>query len=236
MKLEDIDTSKCKIDPKGDLMQQIRKHKPFNRKLSYRISVKKVLTYIILLYDVNSPLLREVRRLPERKAVAMEMAGMTVDDKNGKFDRPVELMMMGKHQDINAMIIYYIFLQGNPEWAELVSYEAMFYMETARVMNGIVGKASETIKNLAVLSKKIEELTQKIVGGEGEAPDILAEIYKQSTKGLDVSPERISNFIEEQGDVPDNWNPYSEWVKKPTGKMVLEEIYEVEKSKFISDH
>jgi hypothetical protein len=232
LKLENLDMSKCLINPTNTDLINVTKHIPeFNVKLTYRMSLKMVIRYIIIMYDEKSALWREVRSLPLRKAVAMELAGEK-PNKQGKFERPIEIIFEGGNQDVNAMIVKYISMQNSPFWTQRCAYETIYYMELAKVQNGAYGNTLNTIKSLDQLSKAITELTDVILGGSGEAPSILEAIYKEATKHLDVSAEKVSDYISNSGDVPPEWNPYNKW-KETTG--ALEEEYKVDKIRFVGD-
>lgn len=231
LKLEDYDTSKLLIDPKASDLLERTKHIPeFNIELSYRLSLKAIIRYVILMYDQDSFLWREVRSLPARKAAAMELAGGKKKN-DGTFERPFEIIMEGGNQKVNAMIVKYISLQNSPNWMKLIAFEFIYHMEMGRVMNAAYKDAMPIIKSMDLLSKTINGLTDEIIGGSGEAPAILAAIYKEATKDLDCTPEKISTYIEEKGDLPDSWNPYAVWVKEEQ-----KENYKPEKIRFVGDH
>lgn len=232
MKLQDLDLSKCLYDPRKTTLLNDVKHIPeFNVEISYRPSRKGLLTYIVLMYDHQSPLWREVRSLPARKGVAMELAGFKTD-KNGRFEKYIEMVLEGRQPPVNSMIIKYLSLLNSPKWSQLIAFENLYYMELAKVQAGKYGKTGDIIKSLDSLSSSIEKLTEEIVGGSGEAEPVLAAIYKEVTKGLDVSVEKVASHIMESGDVPEDWNPYSE--KDKDGEIT--EKYEVDKLRYAGDH
>lgn len=228
LKIDDIDFSKCLIDPtRTTVLNDIKATPEFCVELGYRMSKKGIMTYIVLMYDYQCSLWREVRNFAIRKGVAMQLAGFK-QDKEGHFERHIERIIEGKNQDVNSMIVRYISLLNNPKWAQLCSYENLYYYEMARVQNGAFGKTKEVVDNLEKLSNAISKLTDEILGGSGEAEPILAAIYKEATKDLNLSPEKISDYIMSfDADVPKEWNPYIEWKK--------EDIYVVDKPKFIGD-
>jgi hypothetical protein len=231
LKLSDIDTSKCLFDPKkSDLLTIAKDIPPFDRELSYRVSKKMIITWIVLLYDQNSSLRKEIRSFPLRKGTAMILAGAKTD-KEGRFERPVELILEAKNQDVNAMIVKYISLQNNPKYGQLIAYQTMYHLELAKIQNGAYIKSNEIIKAIDTLASSIDKLTEEIVGGKGEAESILSAIYKEVTKDISISPESISNYLADGGDLPDDWCEYNEW--KENEKKSEVEYYKVNKIKFI---
>lgn len=230
LKLSDLDLSKCLYDPnKSTLLKDVEHIPEFNIELSYRMSRKAVLTYIILLYDQASSLRKEIRSLPSRKGMAAQLAGFKLD-KNGRFEPPVERFLEGKNQDINAMIVKYLLLQNSPKYVQLIAYESLYFYEIAKIQNGAYGKTIDVIKSVDSLASSIDRLTEEVVGGKGESESILAAIYKEVTKDLNVSPEAISNYISESGDVPEDWSPYNT-IREKDGK--IEEVYKVDKLRYV---
>jgi uncharacterized protein YpmS len=230
LKLSDIDTSRCLFDPKqSDLLTITKDIEPLNKELSYRVSRKAILTYIILLYDQNSTLRKEVRNFAARKGIAIQMSGIKMD-KNGRFERPIELILEGKNELVNSMIVKYISLQNNPRWGQLIAYETLYHLELAKIQNGAYGKASEVIKSIDMLAESIDRLTEEIVGGKNEVESVLSGIYKEVTKNISITPEAIASYLEESGDLPEWWNPYSE-INEKDGKVKSE--YKVDKIKYV---
>jgi len=230
LELKKSDVKRCLIDPLQDNIGAAVKGIPeFKIHKVYNISISAIIKYVILMYDSESPLWREVRSLPLRKAVAMEMAGIK-KDKNGKFSKEAEEIFEGNNREVNSMIVKYITMQNTPVWSNLVAYENIYYMELAKIQSGSYGKTTETIKALDQLSTFITQLTNKLIGGSGEATPILDAIYKESTKELDVTVEKISNYIMENGNVPTDWSPYNE------DNDTESKEYNIDKFKFIGDN
>lgn len=226
LELKKSDIKRCLIDPLQQNIGAVVKDIPeFQINKIYNIATSSVIKYVILMYDSESPLWKEVRSLPLRKAVAMELSGIKRDE-NNKFSKEAEEIFEGKNKEVNSMIVKYITMQNTPVWSNLVAYENIYYMELAKIQNGNYGKTTETIKALDQLSTFITQLTDKLIGGEGEATPILDAIYKESTKELDTTVEKISNYIMESGNVPVDWSPYNEEKKE----------YKVDKLKFIGDN
>ena len=233
MKLEDLDLSRCLYNPnKSSFLNDMDRVTGLTKELNQRTSRRAIWTYIVLLYDESSPLRREVRSLPARKGVAAQLAGIKTD-KNGRFEPHVERMIEGKNQDVNAMIVKYLVLQNSPKFVQLCAYESLYYFEIAKIQNGAYGKTTEVIKSIDSLATSIDRLTEEIIGGKivEESSLILAAIYQEVTKELNISPEAISNYIMESGDVPDDFNPYKELAKDGS----IKSEYKPEKIKFVGD-
>jgi hypothetical protein len=96
MKINDIDLSGFRYDPSKDSeIKRLQKDFPQafnplwieNPKLSKHQT--NIIRYIILLYDINSPLWETVKKHEERKIKALIMAGFE-HGSDGKFDWDVE--------------------------------------------------------------------------------------------------------------------------------------------------
>lgn len=228
LELKRSDVKRCLIDPlQQNIGAAVKDIDEFQITKVYNIATSSIIKYVILMYDSESPLWREVRSLPLRKAVAMEMSGIE-KGKDNKFSKEAEEILEGNNPEVNSMIVKYITMQNTPVWSNLVAYENIYYMELGKIQNGNYGKTIDTIKALEQLSTSITQLTNKLMGGTGEAEPILAAIYKESTKELDTTVEKISNYIMESGNVPKDWSPYND---KETG-----EEYKIAKSKFIGEN
>lgn len=235
MNLDKLDLSRCLYDPRqSDFLSKLKEFSEFAADIPYKIPKKKVMTYVVLIYDMESPLRKEVRDITARRLVALDLAGFKRDKKTDRFDRPIELFLEGRNPQITSMIVKYIILQNDPRWTQLVVYEHMLYMESARALLGAYKNADTMSKSIDRLATSKDKLTAELIGGKEEAEPILAALYKQATKGLDISPEKVSDYIQTkkneggQTDVPDDWNPYNVWKDNE-----VSEWYKVSQIKYV---
>ena len=226
LELKRSDVKRCLIDPlQQNIGAAVKDIPEFQINKVFNVAIASIIKYVILMYDSESPLWREVRSLPLRKAVSMELSGVE-RGKDNKFSKPVEDILEGNNKEVNSMIMKYIIMQNNTAWSNLCAYENIYYMELAKVQNGTYDKTVDTIKAIDLLTERINKCTSILLGGSGEAPSILDIIYKESTKEMDVTVEKISNYIMESGNVPADWSPYNEGGEE----------YKIAKSKFIGEN
>ena len=114
LELKKSDVKRCLIDPLQQNIGAVVKDIPeFQINKIYNIATSAVIKYVILMYDSESPLWREVRSLPLRKAVAMELSGIKRDE-NNKISKEAEEIFEGKNKEVNSMIVKYITMQNTP--------------------------------------------------------------------------------------------------------------------------
>jgi hypothetical protein len=104
----------------------------------------KMLRYVILMYDVNSPLRHHYPELGKRKEFAASMAGYDLmkDDVTGLFDFKIN---DEPHEELLDMIIRYLKYQNNWVWSMIVSNEQAFYEYNRRVMMPVEGNRDKDI-------------------------------------------------------------------------------------------
>lgn len=104
----------------------------------------KMHRYVILMYDVNSPLRQHYPELGKRKEFAAYMAGYDLmkDDVTGLFDFKIN---DEPHEELLDMIISYLKYQNNWVWSMIVSNEQAFYEYNRRVMMPVEGNRDKDI-------------------------------------------------------------------------------------------
>lgn len=104
----------------------------------------KMHRYVILMYDVNSPLRQHYPELGKRKEFAASMAGYDLmkDDVTGLFDFKIN---DEPHEELLDMIIRYLKYQNNWVWSMIVSNEQAFYEYNRRVMMPVEGNRDKDI-------------------------------------------------------------------------------------------
>lgn len=104
----------------------------------------KMHRYVILMYDVNSPLRQHYPELGKRKEFAASMAGYDLmkDDVTGLFDFKIN---DEPHEELLDIIIRYLKYQNNWVWSMIVSNEQAFYEYNRRVMMPVEGNRDKDI-------------------------------------------------------------------------------------------
>lgn len=187
------------------------------------IPIIDICRYIILMYDTNSPMLREVRLYYDRKAKCAEMLGFPT--KKGQWLPEVEAILIGKNDAFNNLVASYISNLGLPQYTQLVAYLEIHRLKTIEILSGKIGSNSDQI--LARVTDSIDEITRKLFGSGEEDEITIARKALYQRAQIDKSrilpkPEDIVKILESDGTLPEDFNPYGE-------------EYQVEKSTFIGD-
>ena len=170
---------------------------------------KKVFQYVVLMYDVKTPMRVECPDYFQRKYMTASMVGFP-KTKQG-FTEVSENILIGKDKEVNALVVAYVFQFAMPEFSALVAYEAILASEMQKVMRGSNTKDSGKVVDDA--TKKIQELTRSVFrSGEYDENTELrnalyARIEKEKTR---LRPEQIVKDYEETGILPSEWCPYGE--------------------------
>lgn len=182
----------------------------------YGCDREKLFRFIIIMYDMNSPMRLEYPEFWERKKVSALEAGFKVD-KKGHFDDNVESFLVGDNTRVNEAIAKYVLLHGIPEYTALVVYQTGLYLEMVKTLKGIVNK--QLTQNVEFLRIKIRELTDIIYGGS-ETINAKRALYSGIEKDRFPLPDDVVKRLNDGDDLSD-YNPYG--------------TYEVGKIKFIGD-
>jgi hypothetical protein len=221
MTIKDIDTSKLLFDPKGvDFSERIKDKIPEFANYKGKVPDKKVFTWVAIMYDIYSPLWREIGDYYERKRVCAEIADFP--QKKGRWTEDAEQILMGSNEEVNAMVVEYIARFGMPEIYQLVAHLSLLSSETRKTISFKGNK--DSIKIITETGEEIRRLT-RVVFHSGDYDEITSArnaLYAKAEKErLKLRPEDVVRLVAEEGDLPDDFNPYGD--------------YKVEKSKFVGD-
>ncbi len=222
MTLKDIDTSRLLFDIKSiDFMGKIKTKIPIFASYEGKIPVKKIFTYIVLMYDIGSPLWRDILDYYERKRMCAEM--LEFPKKKDKWITEVEDILIGRNDQVNAMIVEYVWQFASPELLQLIANMSLLSSETRKAVSFRGNK--DTLKIVSETGEEIGRLT-RLVFHSGDYDEITlarnALYAKAEKERLKIRPEDIVKVIAEDGDLPDEFNPYGE-------------DYTIEESKFLGD-
>ena len=200
MNIRDVDLSGLRYNPsdKKDL-QKLRDEYPdaFNIALYENTKLipydDEIIRYIILVYDMNSPLHTTIKDHNERKVKAMLMSGFEADN-YGKFDKDVtDALIYGKDKGVAAMIVKYVYIFNNVDYSELMGMIEINSQILRDIHNAKTN--SNTLKSLKDTSERIKELTNNIFGGK-ETKEIEEQLYEQlNMSRMSLRPELIAQRI-----------------------------------------
>ena len=201
----------------NDLVEKLSVYGEFSKnETDYGLDRLKLFRYIVMMYDMLSPMRLEYPDFWERKKVSALNAGFKVN-KKGYFDEIIEKMLLGENDYVNQAVTKYVMLHGVPEYSALVAYQAGLYFETLKVQRGTI--TPNITKNIDMLSAKIRLLTEQIYGGS-ETINAKRALYSGIEKDRFPLPDDVVKRLNE-GDKLEDYNPYGN--------------YEVEPIKFMGD-
>lgn len=221
MDLKDIKTDKTRYDVHDkNLLDKLKTNIPAFFDYKGSVDLKKIAQYIILMYDPQSPMRREVAHYMQRKnecAIAVKFPRA----KTG-WEKDVEDILLGRDRGFNALMAAYIADMAIPEYTHLIGLLEIQAIKIKEISEMSIDQ--HTHKILRETTESITKITNKLFGS-GEYDEIMAAkkaLYEQSNLDkLRLRPEMIIKDFKDTGKLPDDFNPYGE--------------YEVEKSKFVGD-
>ena len=195
MKITDIDLSSLRYDPsKPKQLQKLRDDYPGDFDGNYEnLKLKQyddeILRYIILVYDMRSPLWQSIKTHNERKVKSMLMSGFEANS-HGRFDHEVEsALLYGKDKGIARMFVKYVYLFNSVDYSELVGNIELNSKILVDIHNNKVTK--DSMKNLRETSARIKELTSSLFGGK-ETKEIEEQLYEQlAMSRISFRPESV---------------------------------------------
>lgn len=192
-----------------DHFPKLSKYEEFKTSIK-PLSSTQVFKYIVYVYDINSPFVEKFPDLTERKIQSALCAGFEVN-KSGFFLPAVDEMMKGKNTKVNKMIIRYVRLLGEPEYALLVVTNEAYYSKLELLMRmdytSIHGDMDEkeifdTEKIKGVIhghakdmQLEIKRITQSLLQRDDNIylkKDLYQVCDEEAEKKLKISPERIA--------------------------------------------
>jgi hypothetical protein len=184
---------------------------------------KRLYAWIVLMYDLHTPLRREVKDYYKRKVYAGSICGISPNVLSGKYRECFEKIFTGLDKDVNDLIVKFITSFHNPEYTQLVAHVAIQESALQKIVSGGADKNTQFMFDAA--TEKIKSLTNMIYGS-GERDEVFEArraLYKQVAYDLsDIRPESVARTMMTEGKLPNEWNPY-------------EKDYEPNDIKFVGD-
>lgn len=156
----------------------------------------KMIRYVILMYDVKSPIRKHYPELGKRKEFAASIAGydLVKDDVVALFDFKIN---EEPYEELLDMIIKYLKYQNNWVWTMIVSNEQAFFEYNRRVMMPVDGNRDKdilqaiNIKTQVMTSQdeiyqRLQRYYRELSGGDSNLEDAII-IRKR------LRPEEVAN-------------------------------------------
>jgi hypothetical protein len=190
------DFSKCLINPynEKDIKKIMSTYEEFRGIDGHLMIENEMIKYIVLMYDMNSPIRTLVSGYEEKKYKAAREAGFNLNV-NRRFDEDVENALVGENQSANKAIVRYIIMHGIPELVAYTAYIEIQAAELEKALNSTTYESRElkvTRDNIDITTREIKELYKKIFGG-WESQQLKNALYDTvQTDKIRLRPEHIA--------------------------------------------
>lgn len=163
------------------------------------LKIEKVVTWVILMYDLKSEMRMQFPDWRQRKIECARLADWDYSVKTGRFQDSVMEMLNGENEAVNDMICRYCLLFPSPYYSAYVALWEMLVRETRASLDAKDSKTIETMrKNITEMTKQISVYSELIYGGEttvGLQNSLFKTINREK---LRLRPEDIAEDIKDK--------------------------------------
>ena len=220
MQLNESAVSKCLYSPlSDDLSAEMSGKLPMISSYEGEIPINSVLRYLVLMYDIQSPMHKETKDFYQRKRECAKVADFPKE--NDRWRADAAAILIGTDEWFNSLVVKYLALLALPEYTQLIAYLELLARRMNRILNGDDDDKTHLVVN--ALTETIKKLTNAIFGSgtTDEIQQARQALYEQAEEDrARMRPEDVINMLNEGG-LPSSWSPYGD--------------YEVEKITFIGD-
>ena len=206
--MNELSVSKCLYNPLSDTLKEDMSGKlPMIReyKGKGKIPINSLLKYVILMYDVQSPMHKESKEYYQRKRECAKTSEFPVG-KDGKWREDAQSILIGEDEWFNSLVVKYLALLALPEYTQLIVYLELLARRTKKIFDGEDDDKTHII--ISALTDKIKTLTN-LIFGSGETDEIQQArraLYEQAEdERVRMRPEDIINLMNETGGLPSSW-------------------------------
>lgn len=170
---------------------------------------KCVVEWVFMMYQVGSPLLN-IQNLVARKVEAADLAGFDRD--GGDYGEGYKRIMAGEDEFWNRRIVDFCRVQNEPDFAEYVVYEEIFYRQLGLAKgNTDPQKIKGMLDNVQGVKKKMGELQKSLMFGDDTRGLIKAFLEEVSFEGVRLRREDIAHALKDGADPLGGYSPYGEY-------------------------
>lgn len=151
----------------------------------------KLIKYIVLVYDKESPFIQRFKSLPERKKQAAVTAGF--DPK----DPIIDVLQDVSSDDICSMIIDFVVYQNDLIWSMLISNEQTFYEYQNTLMSPtmMIRNDKDKLSGTAVKTKLLADSHEIAARINSYRKQLFVDDSVNKKIKASYSPERVANTI-----------------------------------------
>ena len=176
--------------------KELGKMKVFRDDPGPKIDNEKVMQYVMLVYDKNSPYRKKYPDVLKRKVEAAHDVEFEIIE-GGVFEPPIEDMLRGRNEKVNRKIVEYVRLHRSFKYAFLVSMENAYY----NLMLEILGGETKNVMKAKDLRDELEENATEILNDDNSS-FIKGELLRyMEEERLSLRPEDIALKLQ-RGETP----------------------------------
>lgn len=214
MHLQDIDTSGMMFDPKANNFLSTFRNMVPNAKSRKIDSLGELncYKYVALMYDPNSPLVKDVNDYWQRKVEAVDASGFKIAA-DGSLDAKVEDLLLGKNQEVIDLIVDFLAYIKYPTWTTLIFMHERLLKSTNDVLGFGVSETAR-VDDVYKIGARIQELTTTFLGEtlKNETTDFKRRFsLKVEEQRLGIRPEDFTDRLN-KGDNLKDGSPYGDYV------------------------
>ena len=176
--------------------KELGKMRVFNTDNGVDIDNDKVMQFILLGYDKNSPYRKKFPDVLKRKIEIAHDIEFPMEE-GGVFVSPVEDLLKGANKVVNRKIVEYVRLHRSFKYAYIVSVENAYY----NLMLDILGGDTKNIMKAKELQGELEDNLLEILNQDNNAFIKDEMLRYMESERLDLRPEDIAKKIQ-QGETP----------------------------------
>jgi hypothetical protein len=167
------------------------KHYPEFYKDTKPLPKYKVLRYIVLCYDRNSPLVQNIPEINKRKVKACEIVGFNVKNPNSPNYEEVMEMVSCDNRIVNDMIIRYVRGFYSEAYSQYIVVQDAYYRELYKLQSGEI----KSLSLLRDIEERISDLRDRIFSQDNSV-NLVGDFNRYvDEEELKLRPEDIAEMI-----------------------------------------
>jgi hypothetical protein len=205
-----IDFDKCLYDPSDKKLEEkmMKDMDEFRVDLKEDVRFRKsIFQYIVMMYDIESPLRKLHPNINHRRREAAFLAGFKTNARSNEFPEKVIRILTGEDGRVTPMIVAYLMRMGIPE---LVAMEASMsmYVEISEKMIAKTA-AKDEMEQYRKLLKDIKNFEEEVFRGK-ESIDIRRALYQgmESARKAPKPEDMAKRMRSNPKDTYEEGNPY----------------------------
>ena len=216
-----MEFEKCLYDPSDRNLEEkmMKDMKEFAVDLTEDLRFRKpIFKYIIMMYDIESPLRKLHPNINHRRREAAFLAGFETNKRSNEFPEKVVRVLTGEDERVTPMIFAYIMRLGIPELVSMEASMAMYEKTSLKMISRTADK--EDMEQHRKLLKDIKTYEEEVFRGK-EAIDIRRALYQgmESARKAPKPEDMAKRMRENPKDTYEEGNPYSYGTDYAVGKL-----------------